>query len=109
MLVIAPDADEAIPVLLQEGRVMAGSVILHQMEASRCHDNVARLWLEGFEGLNGVCIGYALSDDGLWRQHCWGLVRGGILETTVLRDVYFGIALPPEITDSLACHILEGS
>ena len=38
--------------------------------------------------------GYALSDDGLWRQHSWGLLTDDrVVETTVARLRYFGAIL----------------
>jgi hypothetical protein len=45
--------------------------------------------------------GYGLSDYGLWPNHSWGLKQtaGGrvpIVETTVSREIYFGVPLPRE-------------
>ena len=60
--------------------------------ASQCHVNTAHLWLEG--RVQGIATGYALSDDGLWRQHSWGLDdHGRIVETTEERIAYFGFRL----------------
>ncbi|MBV9613952.1 MAG: hypothetical protein JO031_00680 [Ktedonobacteraceae bacterium] len=67
-------------------------------EAHNCHSNVARLWRENRDGL-AIATGYALSADGLWRQHSWLIffdMSGGeskILETTIKREKYFGIIL----------------
>src|SRR5258708_7764341 len=49
------------------------------------------------EGLGSVVNGYALSKDGLWRQHSWLVTpEGGLVETTVRRAAYFGAVLAPE-------------
>jgi len=36
---------------------------------------------------------YALSDDGMWRQHSWVLVGERLVETTEEREQYFGVVL----------------
>lgn len=109
MLVPAPgDVDNAISTLLAEGVVMSGPIVLQEMKPSHCHENVGRAWQQRFKGLISLCTGYALSTDGLWRQHWWGLLDGGVLETTVPRETYFGIAFPSEMLDELAPHLLEG-
>jgi hypothetical protein len=42
-----------------------------------------------------IGTGYALSEDGLWRQHSWGLREdGGVVETTSGREMYVGLRLP---------------
>lgn len=62
---------------------------------SRCHENVAELLAAG-ETREGTTIaagwtGYALSDDGLWRQHSWASAPDGtIVETTAPRLAYAG-------------------
>ena len=47
-----------------------------------------------------MATGYALSEDGLWRSHSWGLTqarnRAVIIETTVSRERYFGVMFPAE-------------
>jgi hypothetical protein len=92
-LVPPPWFDSDVANLIQFGSVMEGRVKLHSMERSACHANVARLWGKSRWRLMGIGTGYALSDDGLWRQHSWGVRRSGILETTQVRSVYFGIVL----------------
>ena len=68
---------------------------------SRCHHNAAELWKEkGYR----VCTGYALSDDGMWRQHSWCIDKRPrttkIIETTEPRVLYFGYVLNDEETKS---------
>ena len=63
-------------------------------EASRCHGNAAALW-EANPDLVLLATGYALSDDGLWRQHSFAVQARPrrIVETTVPRVAYFGFVL----------------
>jgi hypothetical protein len=98
-----PDPD--IPSLLKQGRLMSGPVMLSAMKSSSCHQNVASLWRKQELGLIGIATGYALSEDGLWRQHSWGILRDGVLETTATRLKYFGVVLEGERADFFAkCH-----
>jgi hypothetical protein len=90
-LVAPPKRDSAVHRLIDTGFVMAGPVQFEMMEGSRCHRNVAATWIQRTHGILGIGSGYALSDDGLWRQHSWGLLREGILETTEPRWKYFGV------------------
>lgn len=61
-------------------------------EHSQCHQNTATLLLNGIA--DTIYTGYALSEDGLWRQHSWGERRNGVLlETTTPRLVYVGARL----------------
>jgi hypothetical protein len=69
---------------------------------------VAEIWAERPHELVGIGTGYSLSDDGLWRQHSWGLRREGILETTVSRVKYFGVLLQHGDADSFAMANLAG-
>ncbi len=57
-----------------------------------CHANAAVLWIDGTVAAIGT--GYALSGDGLWRQHSWGVdADGAPVETTAARISYAGIGL----------------
>lgn len=59
---------------------------------NHCHGNSAEMWLTGHA--HALATGYALNDDGLWRQHSWALdADGTLIETTVSRDLYAGIVL----------------
>jgi hypothetical protein len=89
-LVAPPTFDPDMPSLIANGFVMSGSVVCEIMEASACHENVARLWTEKRPGLIGIGVGYALSEDGLWRQHSWGVRQAEIVETTTERLKYLG-------------------
>jgi len=66
--------------------------------ANGCHLNCARIYQHSFkrERLR-LCTGYALSCDGIWRQHTWLVETWGekeaVIETTELRMAYFGFDL----------------
>lgn len=66
---------------------------------SQCHKNSCDLW-EANEDFTKICTGYALSDDGIWRQHSWVIdFRGAsnkIIETTERRVAYFGFIMDYE-------------
>ena len=106
-LVAPPRHDPAVSLLIAAGFVMGGSVQRVIMEEGRCHENVARVWTEKPRGVVGIGTGYALSKDGLWRQHSWVLLREGIIETTVPRAKYFGLLLQGDDADLFAESNLE--
>lgn len=66
------------------------------METSQCHRNSYNIYLDNPDD-NILATGYALSDNGMWRQHSWVVKKGKknneIIETTVERVLYFGIVL----------------
>lgn len=72
---------EGIKVTLKKGR------------PNNCHENAAKLWKIG---KGKLITGYALSKDGLWRQHSWVKTTRTIIETTVPRVRYYGFALTDE-------------
>ena len=100
--VAPPKREPDISALLESGFVMCGAVKLAAMKANLCHQNVASVWRSRKRGIVGVGTGYALSEDGLWRQHSWGVLREGILETTKERVKYFGILLQGSRADRFA-------
>jgi len=63
---------------------------------NECHGNACIL--ESREGYK-VGTGYALSPDGLWRQHSWAIDQDGrIVETTERRVAYYGFTMTaPEV------------
>jgi hypothetical protein len=101
--IVAPSKlDLDVPALLASGCLMSGPIIMKQMKSSMCHKNVAALWKAREQGIVAIATGYALSEDGLWRQHSWGVLLDGILETTVCRSRYFGIVLNSSEADYFA-------
>jgi hypothetical protein len=105
-LVAPPKNDPDIPLLLKSGFVMCGTVMLKVMAKSSCHQNISAVWKERKFGIVGIATGYALSEDGLWRQHSWGILRDGLLETTRERTKYFGILLQGPQAEQFVTHNL---
>jgi hypothetical protein len=101
-LVAPPSSDPDLPALIERGFIMPGAATCEEIESSACHENVARLWLDKSHGLSCIGTGYALSEDGLWRQHSWGIREDAIVETTVRRLKYFGIVLHGDVADAFA-------
>jgi hypothetical protein len=93
-LVVPPRTPEPdLDALLAGGCAFSAAVGVAHGEVGDCHGNVAVLWIDG--AVDAIATGYALSGDGLWRQHSWGVDSGGVLvETTDERSAYVGIALP---------------
>lgn len=100
-LLVPPMSDtelQEIDRILDEGRPFKPrGTILMKGEPSRCHDNVLYLWDANRKRVE-ACTGYALSSDGLWRSHSWGLTkdRGKVVETTEKRKAYFGFCYSPK-------------
>jgi hypothetical protein len=87
--------DPQIDKLLDRGHYFPGArALMHLGDPSACHANGAMMFVES-RGEVRVASGYALSPDGLGRQHSWGIdpVDGRILETTERRVRYYGYVL----------------
>ena len=93
-----PDLED----ILNRGIVMKEPVHFEEMARSGCHQNVSELWREKRGNLVALATGYALSDDGLWRQHSWGMQKDAIFETTEPRTVYFGLRIEGADADLFA-------
>ena len=75
-------------------------------EASQCHKNSSIVWSSNreskkFDGKLYLVTGYALSEDGMWRQHSWCLLKqpdgtNTIIETTLKRVAYYGFEMDEE-------------
>ena len=107
-LVAPTSRDATLSLMIDAGFVMAGPVVRRTMGKSQAHRNVAEIWVKKQHELVGIGTGYALSADGLWREHSWGLQREGILETTAPRVKYFGNLLLYRVADSFARAQLAG-
>jgi hypothetical protein len=87
-----------LQLLLARGEAFDETAELIAGESGQCHLNVAQIWNERSEEYS-IVTGYALSEDGLWRQHSWllrekptaGQCR--LIETTIERIKYFGVIL----------------
>lgn len=97
-----PDIEEDIDAILSRGYYRKGTSKMMVGRPSQCHANTSELWeLNRPNHDVTICTGYALSSDGLWRQHSW-LVhryetvkqkRTRVIETTAKRVAYFGFEL----------------
>lgn len=96
-----PALDDDLDRVVARGVLLEGAgARLARGEPSRCHGNAARLW-RAEPGSRAIMTGYALSPDGLWREHSWiaAAGRGGaphLVETTQARVAYFGFLRTPE-------------
>lgn len=104
--VCLPAYEEDLDNLLKYGQFWIGNnVKFMKGEPCRCHANASNLW-EQNKDKTAICTGYALSSDGMWRQHSWLLWRkprsNQIVETTEPRIVYFGFAMPPDMCKEFA-------
>src|SRR5690606_30133884 len=94
--------DPDIPAIIKRGQLWPGSLtVMNPGQQSQCHRNSCLCW-EANHTTMMVATGYALSKDGLWRQHSWcvqphdGSIR--IVETTEERIAYFGFVMTLEET-----------
>ena len=87
---VEPEMD--LDVLLESGRLFISSPVVEKGDPNQCHANIAQLWTN--EEIDAIYTGYALSDDGLWRQHSWGFRGESLIETTDPRVAYFGFEVP---------------
>lgn len=93
-----PPYEEDLDNILSHGQFWVGSnVKLMCGEPSQCHANSANLW-EQNKDTTRICTGYALSEDGMWRQHSWIVWHKAhsnqIVETTAKRIAYYGFVMP---------------
>ena len=85
--------------VLQAGRTWSGArAKIEEMETNSCHRNVARLCRSR---RGHIASGWALSMDGLWREHSWLVKSAGkaseyLIETTVSWLLYHGYILYDE-------------
>lgn len=95
--VCMPGFDEDAQKILDRGQLWYGDRI-HMMKGQpcQCHRNSSYCW-EANQDKSVLCTGYALSKDGLWRQHSWLVElrprKNRIVETTVRRVAYFGFGM----------------
>lgn len=101
-LVLLPIREPDLKKILKRGQLWEGGDQVHllRMAASRCHENVAELYLN--RQITAIATGYGMTKDPdgirLWRQHSWGVIIGTddepeVVETTEVRDLYYGVIL----------------
>ena len=97
--VCIPDLEEDLDAIMQRGQLWLGNRSqLMKGEGSRCHSNVSELFRNNRDEHEvAIATGYALSDDGIWRQHSWLLWRKlrsvSLVETTEPRLLYYGFVM----------------
>ena len=90
---IIPHVEHDLEKILERGRRFPGKSKTMKGRPSQCHSNSAACWDENKE-LCKICTGYALSRDGVWRQHSWVQTNNGVVvETTEKRVQYFGYVM----------------
>lgn len=104
--VCLPGYEEDLEDILEYGQFWLGyNAERMRGEACQCHSNSARIW-EQNKDKTTICTGYALSTDGMWRQHSWLIHRkprsNKIVETTRPRVLYYGFALTPDMCERFA-------
>lgn len=99
-----PAIEEDMTKILERGYYRKGTSKLMRGQPSQCHANACNLWEQNQDKDVVICTGYALSQDGMWRQHSWLLHRyqtktqhrEQVIETTVKRVAYFGFEMTRE-------------
>jgi hypothetical protein len=82
--------------ILEQGRGFSGQgARMDRGHPSSCHWNVTLRHARSM-GEVRILTGYALSEDGVWRQHSWGLEGDLVFESTDDRVLYYGYELTPE-------------
>ena len=97
--VLLNQRDDDAELIFNRGQFFYGSKYFKKGENNHCHENAAYLW-DANRGRCNIATGYALSEDGLWRQHSWvvqPMTRTvKVWETTVGRVAYFGVVFTDE-------------
>jgi len=92
--------------IMSRGKMFRGyNARMMRGEPSNCHANSVRLFLNNTKTLE-LCTGYAMSRDGVWRQHSWCFARKSkiVVETTTRRVLYFGFILNRDEMEHFAFH-----
>jgi len=94
--------------LIERGQFFGKTDLNIEGEVSNCHNNVIETFINSFEksfsefpqnhipakNKYQMVTGYALSEDGVWRNHSWLLLNNTkVVETTESRIKYFGVVL----------------
>ncbi|HEY6236342.1 MAG TPA: hypothetical protein VIW69_14685 [Candidatus Elarobacter sp.] len=93
--VVLREQEPDLDAILSRGVLLSGDDAVQDVaEDSQCHFNSGMQHLLNPKG-RAIMTGYALSDDGTWRQHSWIYDRAGdaVVETTEKRVGYLGVLL----------------
>jgi hypothetical protein len=89
-----PAIEEDLLLLLTRGELLSPKVIqVREGARGQCHFNSCAEWFSD-EGLS-ITTGYVL-DGAIWRQHSWCVNDDVLVETTFVREMYFGALLTHE-------------
>jgi len=88
--------------LIDFGIVFGGPVVVKPCAPGSPERTLSRIWKGRLYGIVGIGAGYALHDDGLWRESSFGVLREGVLETTAIKRKYFGLLLIDQAADGFA-------
>lgn len=96
-----PSFEEDMDALLHRGHNRKGTSKLIRGRPNQCHANSCELWQNNRDKDIVICTGYALSEDGIWRQHSWLIHRyqtktqnrTRVIETITKRLAYFGFEM----------------
>ena len=112
---VFPVIEEDMKAIMERGYYRKGTSKMMKGSPGQCHTNTCELYKENRRDKDvRICTGYALSEDGLWRQHSWLLhtyktntqTRTRVIETTAKRVAYFGFEMTPEEADEFCYHNL---
>ena len=90
--------DDLLDILRRGSFIRGYHAIMMRGDDCRCHANSAACW-DTNRGLIKIATGYALSRDGMWRQHTWCVKWNGaidawqVIETTERRLLYYGFVM----------------
>ena len=115
--IVVPMPEPHLEEILNRGQIYKDKNSIHYEKGlrtypSECHINISYDYVRFCGKDFKIITGWALSSDGYWRQHTWGLWKGHIIESTVSRMLYFGYELNSEesvqFVFSNALNILNG-
>lgn len=90
--------------LTDRARLWGGKSTMKRGRPGQCHMNSSYCW-DANRNVTRICTGYALSSDGMWREHSWvvnlyetqsGRLKMRVVETTEKRVAYFGYIMTTE-------------
>lgn len=101
---VMPYIEEDLVNIFNRGQLWYGDRTKMELgRPSGCHSNSSFIFKKNQNDPDvdiRLATGYALSEDGMWRQHTWLVsinpIENVIIETTVEREAYFGFVMTSE-------------
>lgn len=102
--------DEDYENIMQRGQFFYGSSYKRSGKVGRCHQNSCYLFCANPDRCT-IATGYALSEDGIWRQHSWVVqplaTKLRVWETTPIKRVaYFGFVMTKKESEEFCKKVL---